>query len=158
MAIFIILLFIFLIQDFLQVLVMGISLVPDLFLLCIIMLVLVPGGRKDKQTTLIWISFIGGLIWDLRWTNLPGLTSGFNGAVVAAAICLWYKAPVQGRTTLLFAAFAFVTQILSGMVHFVFWNVSTLAAMRQFAVQQILSLPALVILCYIFWKVSERNA
>lgn len=142
--------FVFLFQDFLQVLVMGIFIVPDIFLLCVIMLALMRGGIRDKQITMIWLAFIGGLIWDLRWTNLPGLTAGFNGLAVAVSILLWYKAPAQGRTTLLFAVLALSAHVFSGLVHSSFWSVPTQAALRQFAVQQILTVPVLMILCYIF--------
>lgn len=151
------LILIFLFQNFLQVLVMGIFLVPDIFLLCAILFALLRGNDKDAQIILIWAAFVGGLIWDLRWTNLPGLTASFNGVAVSAAISFWQKTPVQGRTAMVFAFFIFATQSLSGVIHYIFWNVSTQAALRQFMVQQILSVPVLVILCFIFWKVSERN-
>lgn len=152
-----ILVLIFLLQDFLQVLVMGIFLVPDIFLLGAVLFALLLGNDKDFRIVLIWIAFIGGLIWDLRWTNLPGLTASFNGAAVSAIICFWQKTPVQGRTTATFAFYIFAAQILSGLIHYVSWNVFTQVALRQFMVQQILSVPVLVILCFIFWRVSERN-
>lgn len=152
------LIIIFLLQNFLQVFVMGIFIVPDIFLLSVMLCALCRSGGRDRQVLLIWTAFAGGLLWDLRWTNLPGLTAAFNSAVVAAAICYWYKAPAQGRTTLLFSVYALATQILSGLVHYFIWNLSTQAALRQFIVQQLLSVPVLVILCFIFWRVSESNA
>lgn len=149
---------ILLLQDFLQVFVMGIFLVPDIFLICVLLFALARSDNKSKQVTLIWVAFIGGLLWDLRWTNLPGMTAALNGAAVAAASYFWYKAPVQGRTTLLFAIFSLLTQVLSGITHYVFWYAGTQAALRQFLVQQILCVPMLVILSFIFWKVSESDA
>lgn len=149
---------ILLLQDFLQVFVMGIFLVPDIFLVSVLLFALVRSDNKAKQVTLIWIAFIGGLLWDLRWTNLPGMTAALNGAAVAAAIFFWYKAPVQGRTTLLFGLFTLLTQVLSGVIHYIFWYAGTQASLRQFMVQQILCVPVLVVLCFIFWKVSDRNA
>lgn len=149
---------ILLLQDFLQVFVMGIFLVPDIFLICVLLFALARSDNKSKHVTLIWAAFIGGLLWDLRWTNLPGMTAILNGAAVAAASYFWYKAPAQGRTTLLFALFSLLTQILSGVTHYVFWYAETQAALRQFLVQQILCVPMLVILSFIFWKVSESDA
>ena len=144
-------------QDFFQVFVMGIFLVPDIFLLSLIMLAVLHPAHKDRQVMLIWAAFIGGLVWDFRWTNLPGLTAAFNGGAVAAVAYFWYKAPVQGRTTLLFAFYALLVQAASGLVHYVFWNVDTQAAIRQFMVQQLMSVPVLVILCLIFWKASDKH-
>lgn len=153
-ALIIILLF----QDLLQVFVMGIFLVPDIFLLSVLLFSLMPGNDRDKQVLLIWTAFAGGLLWDFRWTNLPGLTAAFNGTAISTSIYFWYRAPIQGRTTLLFSVYTLVSQILSGVVHYCFWDVSTQAAMRQFMVQQILCMPVLAILCFIFWKVSDRYA
>lgn len=149
---------IFFLQDFLQVLVMGLFLVPDIFLLCVILLALLKSEKSNRLIGLIWIAFACGLLWDLRWTNLPGLTAAFNGAAVAACAFLWYKTPSQGRSTALFAVLAFMTQVLSGVIHYIFWNVASQAAFRQFIVQQVLSVPVLVILCFIFWKASDMNA
>lgn len=138
--------------------VMGIFIIPDIFLLSVLLFALMRSGNKDKQIMLLWIAFVGGLLWDFRWTNLPGLTAAFNGVIVAVMASFWYKAPVQGRTTLLFALCTLTTQILSGVVHYFFWSVTTQAALRQFLVQQILCVPVIVILCFIFWKVSDNNA
>lgn len=149
---------IFFLQDFLQVLVMGIFLVPDIFLLCVILLALLKSEKNNRLISLIWIAFACGLLWDLRWTNLPGLTAGFNGAAVAVCAFFWYKTPSQGRTTILFAVLASMTQALSGVTHYIFWDVASQAALRQFMVQQVLSVPVLVILCFIYWKASDYNA
>lgn len=146
-----------LLQDFIQVFVMGIFLVPDIFLLSLILLVVLRQEHKDRQIILIWIAFFGGLFWDFRWTNLPGLTAAFNGGAVAAVAYFWYKAPVQGRTTILFAFYAVMAQALSGVLHYVFWNVESQVAIRQFLVQQLMSVPVLVILCLIFWKSSNSH-
>ena len=66
------LLVIWLLQDFVQLLLMGICMVPDVFLLTALFMALLPDTTKERQTKLVWAAFIGGLIWDLRWTNLPG--------------------------------------------------------------------------------------
>lgn len=147
---------IWLLQDFLQVFVMGIFIVPDIFLLSVVLAAVMRGG-KEGGPKLVWAAFIGGLIWDLRWTNLPGLTAAVNGAVVAAVLTFWYKAPVQGRNTTLCALFMVLSQLLSGGVQFLFRNLNTQAALRQFAVQQLMSIPVLVIICIIFWKVESRD-
>lgn len=147
-----------LLQDFLQVLVMGIFQVPEIFLLSLVLLAVLRTEHKERQVMLIWVAFIGGLIWDFRWTNLPGLTAAFGGGAVAVVAYFWYKAPIQGRTTLLFAFYALLVQVASGLLHYIFWNVDTQVAIRQFMVQQLMSIPVLVIFCLIFWKVSNGRA
>ena len=92
------LLVIWLLQDFVQLLLMGICMVPDVFLLTALFMALLPDTSKEQQTKLVWAAFIGGLIWDLRWTNLPGLTAAIGGGVIGLACFLWQKTPVQGRT------------------------------------------------------------
>ena len=84
-----------LLQDFLQVFLMGFFIVPNIFLMLLLLMSLLPAVRKEKQIFLIWIAFAGGLIWDFRWTNLPGLTAALNAGLVAGACFLWYKIPAQ---------------------------------------------------------------
>ena len=91
---------IWLLQDFAQLLLMGICMIPDVFLLTILFIALLPEKSKEEQSKLVWIAFFGGLLWDLRWTNLPGLTSAISGGVIGLACFIWQKLPAIGRTPL----------------------------------------------------------
>lgn len=146
-----------LLQDFLQVFLMGFFIVPNIFLMLLLLMSLLPAVRKEKQIFLIWIAFAGGLIWDFRWTNLPGLTAALNAGLVAGACFLWYKIPAQGRTVVFFTFILIASILFSGFAHFVLWTVPSQVALRQFFVQQLLGVPLVIVFSLIYWKVSDRN-
>lgn len=145
------------VQDFFQVLVMGISIVPNLFLLSLLAGALLQHTQSNKAITFIWIAFLGGLIWDLRWTNLPGLTASINALSVSAAVSFWHKTPSQGRGTVLFGAILFAISVISGFTHYLFWSIPNQAALRQLLVQQIITLPIIALVSIVFMKASEKN-
>lgn len=153
----IILIALWFIQDFLQVMLMGFCLVPDLFLVAAIFMAIVHDEQDDRHIALIWGAFFAGLVWDLRWTNLPGLTAAVNGLSIAAAWLFWHKSPAQGRSTLLFAFTLEAAQLFSGVVHSFFWTAPGGVAIRQFMVQQLIGVPVLVIASFLFWKGFDRN-
>lgn len=144
-------------QDFVQVFLMGFLVVPNIFLMLLLFMSLLPATKKERQIMLIWAAFAGGLIWDFRWTNLPGLTAALNAGIVAASCLMWQKIPAQGRSAVFFAFFLLASALFSGSVHFALWTVSSQVALRQFFVQQLLGVPLVIIFSAIYWKVSERN-
>lgn len=151
------LLVVWLLQDCFQLLFMGICVVPDVYLLSVLFMTLLPGVSRERQTKLVWAAFIGGLLWDLRWTNLPGLTASISGGVIGLVCFLWYKTPIQGRTTGTFAVLAVFCELLYSVVHFSFWTIPSQTAVRQFLVQQFIAVPVIVFFSWLFWKVSLRN-
>lgn len=150
-------LIIWIIQDLSQVLTMGLCLIPDIFLMSVIYTALTSKSNKEKQIKLIWIAFIGGLLWDLRWTNLPGLTAAINGSMVAASCFIWEKTPAQGRSIRMFVFLLVCTQIFSRLINFIFWTIPSQVAIRQLIVQVLLSVPIIVILSFLYWKAYDRR-
>ena len=148
---------IWLLQDFVQVFLMGFFIVPNIYLMLLLMISLLPATRKEKQIILIWAAFAGELIWDFRWTNLPGMTAALNAGLVAAACFLWYKIPAQGRTVVFFTFILIASILISGFAHFALWTVPSQVALRQFFVQQFLGVPLVIVFSLIYWKVSDRN-
>lgn len=146
-----------LLQNFLQVLIMGICTVPDMFMMSLIMYAVLAQPHKDRQIVFIWIAFVGGLIWDLRWTNIPGLTAALNGILVSLACSFWNSAPAQGRSSLLFAAMLAFAQAVSGFINYIFWTVPSQVAIRQFVVQMLISVPVIAIISLIHKKASEEH-
>lgn len=148
---------IWLLQDFAQLLLMGICMVPDLYLLTILFMALLPDTTKERQNMLVWAAFVGGVIWDLRWTNLPGLTAAIGGGIVGLACFLWQKTPAQGRSAGLFAVMSVFCELMYAGVHFFFWTIPSQTAMRQFVVQQLMAVPLIAIFSWLFWKVTVRH-
>ncbi len=144
-------------QDFVQVFLMGFFVVPNIYLMTLLLLSLLPTARKERQIVLIWAAFAGGLIWDFRWTNLPGLTAALDAGILSASCWIWQKIPAQGRSPVFFAFLMIGSVLFSGTVHFMLWTVSSQVALRQFFVQQLLGVPLVVVFSLIYWKVSERN-
>ena len=148
---------VWLLQDFVQVFLMGFFIVPNIFLMLLLLMSLLPATSKEKQIILIWAAFSGGLLWDFRWTNLPGLTAALNAGLVAASCFLWYKIPAQGRTVVFFAFILVASVLFFGFAHFALWTVPSQVALRQFFVQQLLGVPLVIIFSLIYWKASDRN-
>ena len=144
-------------QDFVQVFLMGFFIVPNIYLMTLLLMALLPATGKERQIMIIWAAFVGGLIWDFRWTNLPRLTAAHNAGLVAASCWAWQKIPAQGRTPIFFAVIVLAAMLFSGSVHFALWTVSSQVALRQFFVQQLLGVPLAIIFSLVYWKVSERN-
>ena len=144
-------------QDFLQVFLMGFFIVPDIFLMLLLLIALLPAARKEKQILLVWLAFAGGIMWDFRWTNLPGLTAAINAGLVSVSCYTWRKLPAQGRTLVFFTFILTASILFSGLAHFALWTVPSQVALRQFFVQQLLSVPLVVLFSLIYWKASDRN-
>ncbi len=148
---------VWLLQDFVQVFLMGFFIVPNIFLMLLLLMSLLPATSKERQIILIWAAFAGGLLWDFRWTNLPGLTAALNAGLVSASCFLWYKIPAQGRTVVFFTFILIASILFSGFAHFALWTVPSQVALRQFFVQQLLGVPLVIVFSLIYWKVSDRN-
>ncbi|NLX75236.1 MAG: hypothetical protein GXZ13_05330 [Synergistaceae bacterium] len=150
-------LLIWLIQNLLQTFAIGLCLVPDFFLMSIIYAALIEESNREKHIKLIWVAFIGGIFWDLRWTNLPGLTAAINGAMVAFSSFFWSKMPAQGRSPVTFSILLAATQIISRLINVLFWTVPSQVAIRQIIVQSLLTIPVIVILAFFYHKARDSH-
>jgi hypothetical protein len=145
-------------QDILQVLAMGIMLTPEFFLL-IVVFQLVSGPLQPRRIAgWVWFSFLGGVLWDLRWAAAPGMSGIINAAAVVLVYWIWDSTPIGGRSALLFATLAGGMHLLSGIVHYVAWAVPSQAAFRLFVIQQLLTVPVLAALCMLYaFKASQTH-
>lgn len=86
-------------QDFLQVLFGGWTLAPDIFFVSLMTL-----GLSDERHfhRYVWGCFIGGLLWDLRWTGVPGFCASIYSLLFMAFRLLWFMIPKEGRVPAFF--------------------------------------------------------
>jgi len=140
---------VWLLQDLLQLLTMGIIMIPELFLLSVAYGVVSGSLRPGRICVLIWIAFAGGIIWDLRWVTFPGMSGLVNSLSVLAVYTVWNRTPVTGRSVFIFGLLAAGAHFLSGVVRYLAWATPGESALRLFLIQQFLGAPALALLCMI---------
>ncbi len=129
-------------QDILQVLLSGRFLAPDIFLLYILFRMARTSGDVPS---IVWGAFAGGLLWDLRWTTLPGLTASLYSLFAAACMVVWNHIPGSGRNPTLFLLLALSSQAITGLVRFLTWGSSRDVLAGVFVVQLLSSIPFLVL-------------
>ena len=140
---------IWLLQDLLQLLSMGIIMIPELFLLSVAFGVVSGSLNQGRICMMIWIAFAGGIIWDLRWVTFPGMSGLVNSLLVLAIYTVWSRTPVTGRSVLIFGLLAGGAHFFSGVVRYLSWATSSESALRLFLIQQLLGVPVLALLCMI---------
>jgi len=140
---------VWLLQDLLQLLAMGIILVPEFFLLVVAYEVVSGSLNPARICVLIWIAFAGGIVWDLRWVTFPGMSGLVNSLSVLAVYTVWNRTPVTGRSVFMFGLLAAAAHFISGVVRYLAWAAPGEAALRLFLIQQLLGVPILALLCLI---------
>lgn len=141
---------VWLFQDMFQVLAMGLMLAPEFFLLVSLYGVVSRPLYPTDVAKWIWFVFAGGVIWDLRWLGMPGMSSLINVSAVSLAAWIWARTPTGGRTVPMFALLAAAAHVMSGVLHYLSWDVPSRAALRLFAIQQLIAVPVLIVLCFVF--------
>lgn len=147
-----------LLQDMMQVCAMGFMLVPELFLLTAVYKLLSGSSAPRRVSGWIWFSFAGGLLWDFRWSDAPGMSALLNVLCLSIGFWFWNRTPAGGRSALLFAAIAGGSHVLSGLAHYMAWAVPSQAAIRMFLAQQFFAVPVLILLCVIYALKSRDKA
>ena len=152
------LIILWLIQDFLTVLSGGGMEMPGLFMLGLVYKILFD-ETSDSNLWAIWGAFAGGILWDLRWLGIPGFFTLGNIIVVLIVIQFWGAMPPQGRTSGMgFFVFILieVSQILPPLIPVLIlggrvWNF--------FFMQQIYSLPVILITMSLYLRrLKNENA
>lgn len=141
-----------LIQDFLTVLSGGGMQIPGLFMLGIFYKLLF-SDDSDINLWGIWCSFAGGILWDLRWLGIPGFFTLGNVIAVLILIQIWGSIPPQGRTDgMKFLVFILleISQIIPPMLPVLILGGST--GWSFFLFQQVYSLPAIGISMFLYFK------
>ncbi len=144
-----------LIQDFLTVFSGGRMQIPGLFMLGIVYKLLLDENSDDSLWA-IWSAFAGGILWDLRWIGIPGFFTLGNVIVVLIVIQIWGAIPPQGRTGGMFLVFVLmeISQLLPPLLPVLILGGYTGGSF--FLIQQGYSLPAIFFTIYFYMKKAEN--
>ena len=146
-----------LIQDLLTVLTGGGMQIPGLFMLGLVYRLLVDEGSEDALWA-IWSAFAAGILWDLRWVGIPGFFTLGYVIVVMIVIQVWGAIPSQGKTSgagLIVFALMEVSQMLPPLLPVLILGGS--AGWNFFLMQQVYSLPAILLCMYIYLRHVRNN-
>ncbi len=141
-----------LIQDFLTVFGGGGMQVPGLFMLGIVYKLLFDDGSDDSLWA-IWAAFAGGILWDLRWVGIPGFFTLAHVIVVLIVLQVWGMIPPQARdsgNTIIVFMLMELSQLLPPMLPVLILGGNI--GWTFFLIQQAYSLPAILFTMYIYLK------
>ena len=143
-------------QDFLQVLGTGTALVPEVFLLTLVVLSVF---RPEKGSEILWAAFLGGIVWDLRWVGFPGITSLVYGITLTAVQFFWNSLPVSGRTVPLFGASLLAASIPIALTRIFLSGYREGGVFMAWLLQQSYMLPLLLLACALYaWRLKNSDA
>ena len=122
---------IWLLQDLLQVLFLGFCLVPNLYLTYLLLITTLDFSNDELSSKALVYAFIGGVLYDLRWTNVPGASALSWCLALTIASAIWGYMPQNVRHYISYFLLVFFILLFSELVHFVFFAVSSIVMLRQ---------------------------
>lgn len=147
-----------LIQDFLTVFVGGGMQIPGLFMLGLVYKLFFD-ETSDDNLWAIWSAFAGGILWDLRWVGVPGFFTLSNVIVVMIVIQVWGAIPPQGRiesrTAILVFVLMEISQLIPPMLPVLILGGN--AGWTFFLSQQVYSLPAILATMYLYLQRMKKT-
>lgn len=141
-------LFLWLLQDLLNVLAWGFMQVPEFFLLGLVYQLLTE--ERDIHTGAVWIAFSGGLIWDLRWVGIPGFFTLGYVIVVMFVLWLWNTLPASGRTLYVVLLLLYSSQLIPPLLPLLLLGGETGGSF--FWAQQLCALPIVLLCVYLYTR------
>ncbi len=143
---------IWLLQDLLQVLLLGFCLVPNIYITYLLLVTMLDFSNDAlANETLLW-AFVGGFFYDLRWTNVPGASSLVWCLALTVATVIWEHMPQNTRNYVSYFWLVFIVLIFSEFVHFVFFATSSVAVWRLLLLNMVLSLLVAFISSIVFMR------
>jgi len=139
-----------LIQDLLTVLMAGTVRVPEFFLLSLVYRLLT--CNREAYVSCIWIAFLGGLLWDLRWVGIPFFTMCYV-VVVMVILWVWNTLPSSGRTMLVIFSLFWAAQLLPAALSTLILDRGTgNASWTLFLVQQGSAVPVSLLSAFLYFR------
>lgn len=135
------------VQDFLQVLFGSWTIAPEVFLISMMTL-----GLSDDRSfhPYVWGCFLGGLMWDLRWTGIPGFTGALYSFLFAFIRITWFATPKEGRLPAFFLVMVSAGVLVSSGVRGLFFYSASRFSPGAFAAFSAMDLVCVIAawLCY----------
>lgn len=122
--------------------------VPDVFLVALLFAVTLKGR---KESLLLWIGFLGGILWDFRWSGLIGLTAGLYVMALIGMKGIWDLVPPSARGLRMAIGLILGFHFMVGSLRLLFFGGQSGALFAQFVGQQ-LGGALVVLLAYIYWR------
>jgi hypothetical protein len=144
---------VWLLQDFLAVLASGPLMIPELFLVLMLYRSLY---RSESFSATVWSTFLGGVIFDLRWLGFPGVTSFLSVSILLVGRWVWLTLPSSGRTIGLTAFFLWAGQSLVSLARLVLWGLPIEDVFRTMLQQQGYLLPVVGIVCVLIAHLERK--
>jgi rod shape-determining protein MreD len=135
-----------LLQDLLQVLVHGWIFVPDVFLMALLFALPL---KNHEEGLLLWIGFFGGILWDLRWSGVIGLTAGVYLLALMGMKGIWELVPPSAKGFSMVLGLVLGFHFMVGLLRLLFFGGQGETLFVQFAGQQ-LGGALVVLLAYIY--------
>lgn len=146
-------------QDLLAVLSSDAFLIPDIFLGYLVYYGLSTVKDPDDEVLVLWLAFLGGLMWDFRWFNMPGLFALIYVFVFLAASWSWNLLPESGKTGAVMWVILWCSLFPGYLASLYIWGVRGETFMRSLAIQQIYSLSISTLFTYLYIrKLKSQNA
>lgn len=142
------------VQDIVQVLFEGWGFVPDLFLFYLLFRC---SKVPEDETTWICVAFLGGLVWDFRWSGLFGLNAGMYGGLLALVSAFWKRIPFTGRSHWVLMGFMAGSHGVLTLVRIIFLGVPSKEVTFAFIVQLITAVPIILVLGFAFASWGEKR-
>jgi rod shape-determining protein MreD len=144
------------IQDFLWVLGTGKVIVPEFFLLILIVLSL---REPSRGVEILWAGFLGGILWDLRWIGFPGLSSLFYVVTILMSRWAWFSLPISGRTMPVFGMILWAAFFPVSILRIFMGGARGLGILATYFLQQSYLLPLVLFASLLFrWRRKNSDA
>ncbi len=105
----------------------------------------------------IWTAFLGGLIWDFRWSGLFGLNAGAYGGIFTLVLVLWKRIPFTGRSQWVLMGFLAGAHGVISLSRILFFGIASKEVAFAFIVQLLTVVPVIFILGFVFASHGEKR-
>jgi cell shape-determining protein MreD len=141
-------------QDLLQILMEGWAFAPDL---CLFYLLFRCSKTPEDETTWIWMAFLGGLLWDFRWSGLLGLNAAVYGGLVALFSVFWKKIPFTGRSHWILMGFLIAAYGALVLSRIIFFGIVSREVAFAFFVQLLATVPVIFFFGFVYVSRGEKR-